>query len=236
MRDDPAGAETSMKAGRIIGGLMLVQMAGAVIVNVYLTAPLFGTPGFLVNAAPHARQIGVSAVIGLLLGATFLAIAITAYPIVGRRSQRMALWLVTLAAVNLAVAAAEQASVMSMVSLSGAYLKAGPAAQPQFEALRGVVASARNWAHYLGRMSDGSVLLAFYAAAYRCALIPRALGVVGLAAVLLQLTGVAMPLFGHDVVFPLLAPLGFVQLALVAWLMTKGLQSRARPAAEDPAP
>ena len=39
-------------------------------------------------------------------------------------------------------------------------------------------------------------------------LLPRALGAAGLAAVVLQLTGVAMPLFGHPVSFPLLAPLG----------------------------
>jgi hypothetical protein len=32
------------------------------------------------------------------------------------------------------------------------------------------------------------------------------------AAVLLQLTAVTMPLFGHDIVFPMLAPLGVIQL------------------------
>ena len=39
---------------------------------------------------------------------------------------------------------------------------------------------------------------------------------------------VAMPLFGHEVVFPLLAPLGLCQLALALWLLVKGFR---RPAA-----
>jgi hypothetical protein len=34
-----------------------------------------------------------------------------------------------------------------------------------------------------------------------------------------------MPLFGHEVVFPMLAPLGLSQLALALWLLTKGLQN-----------
>ena len=33
-----------------------------------------------------------------------------------------------------------------------------------------------------------------------------------------------MPLFGHDVVFPLLAPLGLSQLILAVWLITKGFR------------
>jgi len=33
-----------------------------------------------------------------------------------------------------------------------------------------------------------------------------------------------MPLFGHDVMFPLLAPLGLIQLILAVWLIARGLR------------
>jgi hypothetical protein len=39
-----------------------------------------------------------------------------------------------------------------------------------------------------------------------------------------------MPLVGHDVVFPLLAPLGLSQLALSLWLIAKGFRVQAHPA------
>lgn len=92
-----------------------------------------------------------------------------------------------------------------------------------------VVASARDWAHYVGRLADGSALFVFYAAMFRFALIPRALAAFGVAAVLLQLTALAMPLFGRPVVFPLLAPLGLCQLALALWLIIKGFRVQPSP-------
>ena len=45
------------RAGRTIGVLIVIQMVGGFLVNFVLEAPLFGPPGFLVNAAPHSQQI-----------------------------------------------------------------------------------------------------------------------------------------------------------------------------------
>jgi hypothetical protein len=39
-----------------------------------------------------------------------------------------------------------------------------------------------------------------------------------------MLTSVGMPLFGHDAVFAMLAPLGLSQLVLALWLITKGFR------------
>jgi hypothetical protein len=214
------------RAGRIVAGLFLAQMAGSAVLNGWLQSPLFGEPGFLVNAAPHAQQLGASALFGLALGALFTAVAITVFPIVRAHSQALALWLLALGAVGLSLAAVEQASVMSMVSLSHAYANAVTDARGQFQALRGVVASARNWAHYFARLLDGTTLFVFYVALFRARLVPRALAGLGLLAALLQITGIVVVFFGHDVVFPLLAPLGLAQLALSVWLLTKGF---ARP-------
>lgn len=215
------------RAGRIVGVLFLAQMAGTAVLNFRLEAPLFGEPGFLVNAAPHAQQIGASALLGLALGALFTVVAITIFPIVRVRSQALALWLFALGVVVLALAAVEHASVMSMVSLSHAYANAATGARDQFQALRVVVASARNWVHYLARLLDGTTLLVFYFALFRLTLVPRTLAVLGLVAALLQITGIAVVFFGHDVVFPLLAPMGLAQLALSVWLLTKGFVRQA---------
>lgn len=221
--------EGTHRASRILGALILAQMVGGYLVNFVLTAPLFGAPGFLVNAAAHPRRLGLSVLVGLALGAVSVAIAITAFPVFRQHSQALALWLVALAVASLALAAVENMNVMSMLSLSQAYAKAGAAAHEQFQALRVVVAAARNWAHFVGLIVGGGTLFVLYAVLYRFALISRALAAFGLVAVLLQLTAVAMPLFGHDVVFPMLAPLGVSQLALALWLLTKGLRPAECP-------
>ncbi|MBV9608574.1 MAG: hypothetical protein JO187_03360 [Acidobacteria bacterium] len=67
----------------------------------------------------------------------------------------------------------------------------------------------------------------FYALLHRIALIPRVLAGAGLVAASLQVTSVAMPLFGHDVVFPMLAPLGLIQLILAVWLIWRGFPEQS---------
>jgi hypothetical protein len=224
------GAE---RAGRVIGVLILAQMAAGVLVNIVLTAPLFGSPGFLVSAAPHAPQIALSVLLGLVSGALPVGIAITAYPHLQRRSLAMALWFVALAVVGLACAVVEQANVMSMLSLSEAYAKAGAPQSELFQALRGVVASSRNWSHYVGLVIAGCTILVLYAALYRFEFVPRALAALGIAAAMLQVVAVVMPLFGATVNFMLLAPLGVSQLLLALYLLARGLRGQSHPKEGD---
>jgi hypothetical protein len=215
------------RAARVIGGLILIQMIGSAMVNGVLEAPLFGAPGFLENAASHARQIAVGALLGLVTEALWVGIAITAFPVFWQRARAMTLWLVALAVVTLAVAVLESSGVMSMVSLSQAYAGASPADRWQLAWVRVAVASARNWAHFLARICDGATILVFYATLYRLALVPRALASFGLITVVLMLASVGMPLFGREVVFGMLAPLGLSQLLLALWLITKGFRDNS---------
>jgi hypothetical protein len=218
--------EDVSRAGRIIGVLIIIQMVGGFLVNFVLEAPLFGQPGFLANAAPHAQEIALGALLGLVIEALWVGIAITAFPAFHQHARGMALWFFALAAVILAVAVVENAGVMSMVTVSEAYAKASAIERAQLETVRVIVTSGRNWAHYMARMVDGLAILVFYAALYRLALIPRVLAGFGLIAAVLQIMAVSMPLFGHDVVFPMLAPLGLSQLILAVWLMIKGFPPR----------
>jgi len=214
--------EAETRAGRIIGFVILIQMICGVLVNFVLEAPLFREPGFIVNAAHHSRQIGLAALLGLITEALWVGIAVTALPLFYPRKRSMTLWLAALAVVVLAVAVVENAAVMSMVSLSQAYAKASAVEAGQLQAIRVVVAAARNWPHFMARILDGCTVFVFYFLLYRTALVPRVLAGVGLFAAPLQVIGVAMPLFGHDVVFPMLAPLGLIQLILAVWLIWRG--------------
>jgi hypothetical protein len=216
--------EAARRAGRIIGALIIIQMVVGGLVNFTLEAPLFGAPGFLVNAASHAQQLGLAALLGVATEALWVGIAITASPIFGQRSQTMALWFIALAVVIMAVAVAENAALMSMVSVSEAYTKASAAEREQIQLVKIFVASARNWAHYMARILDGGAIFVLYLTLYRFALVPRAVAGFGLIAVTLMVAAVAMPFFGHGVVFQMLAPLGLSQLILAVWLITKGFR------------
>jgi hypothetical protein len=184
-----------MNAGRAVGTLLLAQGIGGFLVNFVLLQPAISPPGFLVNAAPHATRVGVSAL--------------------------MALWFLALGIAAISLAAVENGTVMSLLSLSKAYAASG-ADPASFEAVRGVVAASRNWAHYSHLVVGGATLLTFYAVLYRFTLVPRVLAAFGLVAVLLQLLTVSRPFFGAQVIFFLLAPLGLANLAVAVWLLVKG--------------
>jgi hypothetical protein len=216
--------ETERRAGRIAGALIVAQMVAGFAVNFVLEAPLFGAPGFLVNAAPHAGQVALGALVGLAAEATWLAVAVIAFPVLHRLTGTLAIWFVALAAVVLAAAVLETAGVMSLVSVGQTYANAAPGDREQLQAVRVVVSSARNWSHYLARILDGITIFTFAAALYRSAVVPRSIAVLGLVAAPVMIAGVAMPFFGRDVVFPMLAPLGLSQLILAGWLVSKGFR------------
>lgn len=212
------------RAGRVIGILIIIQMVAGFFVNFVLEAPLFGPPGFLVNAAPHAERIALGAVTAWAAEALWIGIAVAGLRVFYAGAQRAALCFFALTAAIFALAVVESAAVMSMVTVSEAYAKASAADLSQFETVRVVVASARNWVHYMARMTDGIAIVVFYAALFQLAAIPRVLAGFGLVAALLQIVAVGMPLFHHDVVFALLAPLGLCQLIVAIWLLVKGFQ------------
>ena len=217
---------TTKSAGRIAGTLILVQGIGGYVVNFGLIAPATAPPGFLVNAAPHALRVGMTALLGILTGALAAAIAITVWPVFKKHSERMALTFLALAVAALALSVVENGRLMSMLSLSQAYAASGATDPAAFEGLRGVVAAGRNWAHFTHLIIGGSTFFVLYATCFRFALIPRALAGFGMAAAALQITTVSMPLLGGHVMFPLLAPAGIANLALAVWLLTKGLADK----------
>lgn len=218
---------TTKNVGRTIGFLLIAQMATGGVVNAVLQAPITSPPGFLVNAAAHPLQIGLSVLIGLVAGALSAAVAIVALPVLRRYSYATAMWLLALGIVAATLTVMENSAVMSMLSFSQAYAQAGPSDAALFEALRVVAASSRNWAHFTHMLVGGATYLVFYVALYRFALIPRALAAVAAAAVALQIAAVSLPFLGYPVVPLMLAPMGIAHLAASVWLAVKGFATPA---------
>src|SRR5687768_11117832 len=108
-------SETSV--GRVVGVLLLLQMATALILPFVLIGPLnAGFPAFLETAPASGVQIRagvVSTFIGL--GLT-LALAVWLYPVLRPYSKRAALWFLAVCAVSAALDAVYNASVISMLS------------------------------------------------------------------------------------------------------------------------
>jgi len=213
--------------GRIIGGLYLLQFVSGILVNVVLTAPLSGTPGFITNGAVYAHQIGISALVSFLIGISAIAIAVMAYPVFRVRSHSLALGFLALAIAGLAATIMEVIGTMSLVSFSKTFSQAGVAQQDLLESVKPVVASFRTWAHYSNILFSGVGLLVLYTMLYRFSLVPRVIGGFGLIAVSLQLGTIGATFLGQAVNFTLLAPLALSQVALIIWLLAKGFKPKS---------
>jgi len=212
------------RAGRIVGGLIIVQLICTVILRV-LQASFFGTGGFLVNVAPHSTQVAFGALLVLVIEILWFGVGLTAFPVLYERAPRMAIALVALTTVIVGLAAVEVATVMSVISVSEAYTRGSQIERDQLQAVRVIVASARNGAYTVARLFDGAASLVLYAAMLRLALVPRWLASFGLIAAILWMSSVAVTLFGHSIATPLLVPLAAIHLILAAWLVSRGFRS-----------
>jgi hypothetical protein len=209
-------------AARWLAALLLTQLAAAPIANFMLVGPVFqGDGGFLVNAAPHATALATATLLSFALAVVSAGIAVVLWPLLRPASERMALTLAILAAAGIGLAGLETTAMLSMLSLSQAWVAAGAPDEALYQGLRGVVGAQRNWAHLMQLLASGATLLAMYAALFRLRLVPRWLTGFGMLACLSQMIAVAKPLFGGWVVFPMLAPLGLANLLLIGWLLWK---------------
>ncbi len=217
-------------ASRAIAALLLAQLVLGPITNFTLMDPMLkGAGGFLANAAPHAAAAATSALLSMALAVISAGIGILMWPILRQRSDRMGLGLVMLGGAGVALAGFESAGVMSMVSLSKAYVATATPDEALYQGLRGVVTAQRNWGHFVRLLLAGATILLFFAALFRFNLVPKLLAGFGMLAAVCQMFAVGSPFFGNPVMFPMLAPLGVAYILLAVTLLWKGMRWEVRP-------
>jgi hypothetical protein len=212
--------------GRIVGILLLAQVVVAFLAQFVLLARVSAPPGFLANAAGSPLQVRVSVLLWFVASGLTLAIAIAALPVFRQYSERMALLYLGLSVLGLSTSALDNAAVLTMLSVSQEYARAG-AANELFQALGAMARSARYAAHYINLVVGGITTFVLVSILFRFALVPRALAAFGLATFPIQVTAVAMPLLGYRYRAVMLIPAALSLLALVLWLIAKGFEERS---------
>jgi hypothetical protein len=220
---------------RWIGVLLLVQGFAAPIANFRLLDPAISAPpGFLQNAAPHASDVQLAALLVLVASACSVGIALAALAAWPRERRLPVLGFLALTIVGLAAAVFETSALRTMLALSQEFVRV-PGTDPQsFEPLRVTLRAARNSIHYTQLLLAGVGLGLFYFGLFRSHLVPRVLAGAGVAAAALLAVAALPPLFGGKITMALLSPIGLCQLVLMAWLLVRGF-SLPRPTQEGSA-
>jgi hypothetical protein len=216
--------KTAKSMGRIIGMLLLVQLAG-LIVPFALLRPI-ATTDYLANAAGSSFQIKVAVFLLFANCALTIGISIAAWPVFRQHSEAIALLLVVVSGIMFTLQAVDNAHLMSMLSLSERYVQAG-GPDDLFKTLSSVARPTRRWAHYSELLVIDSWICVLYSLLYRFRLVPRALAAFGLITVLLHFTAIPLPLaLGYSSMTMLGVPMAFSHIALAIWLMIRGFDER----------
>ena len=219
----PSTSDPAKAAGRTVGALVFLHLVLGMMLP-FMLIDTIRNAGFLAHAAAMANQVRAAVLLLFVGSALEIAITVAAWPVLRRYTSAMALWLLALSVAAFSLQAVDNAHLLSIVSLSQEYAKAGPASTDLFQALALVAFSARKWAHYSFLLVAVVWMFLLFAALFRFRLVPRVLAGYGMAAALLQIGGVTMfALFGNPPQTLVAGtPLAPAYLGLAGWLMVKG--------------
>ena len=220
--------EATRSLGRKVGVLLLVQMAMGLVLPFMLLSPAFVSfPGFLNTFGENPWRARSAVFISLLGSALTVALAIALWPVLRKYSERIAITLALVCGVSCVLDIVQDASVMSMLSLSDRFAGAGGADGAAYQMIGAAVASTRRWAHYTQLIGFAAWMFTFYVASLRLRLLPRSLAVVALVAVVSQFIGVTLMAFlGLSQITLMAMPLGVVHFAAGVWLVIKGFDDK----------
>jgi hypothetical protein len=213
-----------------VGVLLLLHLAVGLIVPFVLLDRVRRAATLLESAAASPDLVRAAVLLLFVGSAVAIGISIAALPVFRRFSSGAALWLLAMAVAGFSLQAVDNGALLSMLSLSEEYAKAGAADADLFKALDLVVSSTRRWAHFTSLLVVGSWILLLCSLLYRTRLVPRALAAFGVVGSVLQITGVPLrALLGYAPETRLAMPLAPAYVALAVWLMVKGFEERPSP-------
>jgi hypothetical protein len=214
-----------MWTSRLIGALFLagflIYGTGSVLVNTVLE----GTD-FLEDVGTMKTTLALGAFLMVATTAIDIGKAVFFYPVLERHGKRTAVAYLATMVFEMAMMTVGVLALLMVIPLAEASaegrLDAGTA-----QALGSLAVDANETAYQVGQLSLAFGALFLTVLLFRTGLVPTwlaALGVVGYAT---HLVGAAADLFGLHISLVLLVPGAIFELALAAWLLTKGFTATA---------
>lgn len=217
---------SNKKTGRIIGILFLFIFITSVLIYQFLQGPILFADNFLTTTSSSSNQIIISTLLGILSGVTSIIIAIILLPIFKRHSYNLAFIYFAFCILNFVAISIDNISVLSMLELSQEYVKSGTDNSISFGIMETMFYKKHWWTHYLTLLISCFSVFVLYYTLYFSRLIPRAISIFGIIAVILMFIEMLFSIFGHSISMNMLLPIGLIQLFLPIWLIFKGLNSQ----------
>jgi hypothetical protein len=214
-------------------GVLFIIGTAANLVSTSLTRSLVTAPDYLRSLSVNAHQVLVGALFALIAALASASIAIALYPVLQRSHEGLALGSVGLRLIEAVLYIVDIIGLLSLLTLSQAYIKAGTPGDPYFRTLGTLIQAGRDWVTFVLAVSAFSLgALLYYVVLYQSRLIPRWLAGWGLLAAACSLGAAISMLFGLAPyslpMLVLILPIAVQEMVLAIWLIVRGFRAPVR--------
>lgn len=215
----------------IIAGVLFIAATAASLLGTSFTQSILNAPDYLVKISANQSQVTLGVLFQFIAAVTSAGIAISLYPTLRRHNEGLALGSVGFRIMEGVFYIVAALGLLSLLSLSQEYVKAGAPAASDFQILGTLILAGRNWANFVfGVISFCLGALMYYYVFYQSKLIPRWLSGWGLIAIALLLAMALFVMFGAQssgTTLLLAVPIGLQEMVLAVWLIVKGFNPSA---------
>jgi len=219
------------KNARIVG-ILLITATVAGILSAVFSGPILDAPDYLIKVSANENQVIIGALFVVIMAFACAGIAIWLYPVIRKHDEALALGSVGFRLIEGVFHIAVAVSMLSLLTLSQEYVKAGAPDASYFQSLGTLLHAASDWAGMFGSTAFILGALMYYYIFYQSKLIPRWLSVWGLIGVPFWIAEILLSMFGFVDSFSTNAilldlPIAINEMALAVWLIVKGFNPSA---------
>ncbi len=215
-----------------IAGVLFITATVAGILSAVFSSSILDAPDYLIKVSANESQVIIGALFVLIMAFACAGIAIWLYPILKKQNEALALGSVGFRLIEGVFHLAVVVSMLSLLTLSQEYVKAGAPDASYFQSFGTLLHAAGDWAGTLGSTAFILGALMYYYVFYQSKLIPRWLSVWGLIGVPLWIAAALLLMFGFvdhfsTTVILLDLPIAINEMVLAVWLIVKGFNTSA---------
>lgn len=211
---------------RTIGVLFLIIFISGILVYQVLRGPFLFGDDFLANAVLNSNKVTISTLVSFLAGILTILISILLLPVFKKFNNTLAYTYVAFCILNFIAITIESYSAISLLDFSTEFSKSDNKAA--LESLSGVFYNNHRSAHFMYLLTSCLPVFVLYYALLVGKLVPKAISIFGIIAVLLMFISILFSIFNIKGWSDLMIPIAIIQLFFPFWLIFKGF----KPASE----
>ncbi|WP_462153160.1 hypothetical protein [Pseudoalteromonas xiamenensis] len=217
----------------ILGGLLLVQMAGGVFLN-FRFLGIFKSDIFMVDMSSLTTALGFATLMALMLSFINVVVGVIAAKRFQSQQPIFSLLVILIASLGLILTGVEYANLANYTAFIGDVQAKGlHELSESMEFIRRLIVSERNESHYLSLFFSSFSLFLFYALLYRATRIPKLLLAFAMTACLLQLIALGSTFFQGPVIVSIQLPLFITQLVMPVYFILYGFRANSNGIADN---